>query len=281
MKKELSPPRLPVWGVVLISWMVCFALACTLASYTRAGETPGEGMLERMIGALRPVVAAGFVEKADVYFHRGVGRQEAHDDSSRDFFRRWGEQLNPVEHKHLHDREAVEMLPWLLTATALDPANPETWLTAAYWVERAGGTREQVETVFREARQALPRLYRIPERLASYRIRIGAPADAEPLLKQAAHLWPEGESDPSHAQHDLAHIYVRWALLKEGAGDTDTAIDFYRQALSAWPNHRMAQNRLTALERNTADPEDARAILDRLATDEMAKHTHACGREHH
>ncbi len=275
--RSVGDAAAPLLAVAL--WILLFSAACLLHAArplvpAGTGPTGEAGVLDRTLGALRFLVAERATVAADVYYHGGVGHAAA---PRRDPFRAWSERLDPVRHVHLHGAEAAEMLPWLRAATALDAGDVETWLLTAYWVERVGAEAGEVEGVYRRARQAHPRNYRVPQQQAFHRLRTGDWDGAETLLRLALRLWPQGEEDdPDHALRDRAHVASALGLLREVAGDAAAAEAGYREALAARPGHETAAEGLRRAAQG-GDPVEARRVLRRLAAEEPAPH--AC--DHH
>lgn len=129
-------------------------------------------LLGQWLGAGRGALSGQMLERADRYFHGGVGHTEAcfaasgealaepeehgdHDDHAGhethgqegvlpDWWSRLNAQVRPREHLHTQGaREDREVLPWLWAAVRADPHNVRAYEVGGYWLgKRLGRTRE-------------------------------------------------------------------------------------------------------------------------------------------
>lgn len=242
-----------------------------------AYQTPPElGALDRVLGVSRRAFSDSFYEEADNYFHKGVGhiRPQAFTNS---WFLALREAISPVAHHHTEGIESREILPWLHWAIRSDPRNVLAYLTTAYWLSRALKRPDTADQVLIEAQMANPGDYRILMERAHIAFRQHDDEKAARLFDAAIRLWrEEGIIDPEDARADLARMLSFRAFLHEIRGETDLALERFRESLRWDPDNEALAQRVAAMERGESFVERDRALWEDFMHAE--KHDHDRGR---
>ncbi|HWD20995.1 MAG TPA: hypothetical protein VHB20_17140 [Verrucomicrobiae bacterium] len=212
----------------------CFTLATTLDPYFQevnnsAGNSAS--LLVSLLGDSRRLFAHHFFAKADAYFHSGFypgifdhprggghshmaaeepGHDEHHEEEEgnflgapRDFIDKFGRNFYPTEHTHLSGGNEREMLPWLKLSAALDPQDPDSYITGAYWLSRLKQPQE-AEAFLREGLRANP--------------------DNVDILTALGRIYAHVKNDPRTARN-LFHIALEKWNRHEARGDKPDPID--------------------------------------------------------
>jgi len=138
-------------GALGVGILALLAVLAHVGTERLPQHASGGDVLSVAFGDAKAVLSRAMIEKADSYFHGGVGRdpcvRDDHDHSSADdphsspftphfSFDPWrwvnaGVRV-PQKHRHLQGAESVEMLPWLWASVKSDPHNEEAWEAAWY-----------------------------------------------------------------------------------------------------------------------------------------------------
>jgi hypothetical protein len=219
----------PILGA---GWLLLVAWGARVDGLRPPAEDPDpDSALGRLWGGARGQAAQQMVQQADVYFHRGAG--PAMPEGRRFLFGRWREATHPHGHHHRDSPESVaEILPWLRAATLVDPANLESVLLAAYWMERATGDPGGAEAILRAAEPRHGGDYRLPLELARLKFRHGGMAEGRARLDAAIAVWPAPFTPEEHeARRDAAYLWHLRGLLAAYEGDAPAAIASIRIAI--------------------------------------------------
>ena len=241
-------PRLPRY---LLPAMVMLAAGLVFARTGAAivlRESPEKASLKNplfeALGSAKEAVGDTIYLRADEYFHAGMdrnlldGHRLANEDpndpnyavkiATVDWAMKVNRQIKVIEHKHLEQPDAKEILPLLYASTVLNPQNLDAVLTAAYWLEKATGDVEQPLEVLRRTAAAHPGQWKIEfaigEILASKK---KDPAAAVPHLERAAERLTRDNAMP------FDWIRVRYALAEalSASGQSQRALAVYRETL--------------------------------------------------
>ncbi len=196
------------------------------------------------LGTAKGAVGDMVYLRADEYFHKGMERNllETHQLAGEnpsdpnfhvkiqtdDWAMRVNRRIKVVDHQHLGQKDAKEILPLLYASTVLNPENLDAVLTAAYWLEKSTGSVEQSLEVLTRTAEAHPGEWKIAfavgQLLADKK---KDPAAAIPHFERAvAHLTP-------HNALPFDWIRVRVALgdALAATGDSVRAVAVYRETL--------------------------------------------------
>lgn len=229
-----------------------FALIGTVASQAGAAlvlaESPEKASLNNplfeALGSMKEAVGDTIYLRADEYFHAGMDRNilsrhsranENPDDPNYhvkigtvDWAMRVNRQIKVIEHKHLDNRDAKEILPLLHAATTLNPKNIDANLTAAYWLEKATGDSAKSLEVLQRVMPEHPEDWKVPFAIGEILDKKQKdPAKAVPYYAAAVQKLAKDNAMP------FDWIRVRYALAEALAatGDTAGALTSYKEAL--------------------------------------------------
>lgn len=222
-------------AAALVFWGLAFSLACRWVGAGRPAGVAVPGVLDRVTGSLRSTIGEGLLNRADEYFH--TGRSHERERVFRGVYGRALEGLRPREHRHAHQGEAPEVMPWLRWSTLADPGNVEAFLAAAYWMEREVGQPDRVDAIYREAAGHNPGDYRIGLDWGRSRARRGDNPGAIRLFGSSLRRWPNPlnpESDP--ARRDLVGLLEIRGLLLLQEGRRGPALKHLKRAQSLSPD---------------------------------------------
>ena len=167
-----------VWAFALVAGAVVTSMAPDIRSPGGGGD-----LLDLIFGEARTALGNQMIERADLYFHGGVGHQddesEGHmmaqavqgtgedradprgrgyvelgDDgrdpkehagrAGSDWWTWLNRQIRPQDHRHLSGRRyEKEILPWVWAAARCDPHNISAYEVGAYWLTRRLGRAQE------------------------------------------------------------------------------------------------------------------------------------------
>ncbi len=211
-------------------------------------ESPEKASLKNplfeALGSAKEAVGDTIYLRADEYFHAGMdrnllsGHRLANEDPndpnyavkilSTDWAMKINRQIKVVDHTHLEQPDAKEILPLLYASTVLNPQNLDAVLTAAYWLEKATGEVDQPLEVLQRTAAAHPGQWKIEfaigEILASKK---KDPVAAVPHFDLAADRLTRDNAMP------FDWIRVRYARAEAlaASGQTERALAAYRETL--------------------------------------------------
>lgn len=184
--------------------------------------------------------------KSDAYFHGGLdersiehahegGTGEEHEAGKKPpALSGWSGWIyrgtRVVEHRHLAESEARELLPLLYSASKLDPENPEIALAAAYWIGRETGKPAAAAAALEDAFAHGARGWEMSFELGNVYSKMGDPVRAANAYARAQWALTAGV-EPSK-QVLLAYEFGK-AL--EASGRHSEALTQYQKALSFYP----------------------------------------------
>lgn len=211
--------------LLLLMLTSCFTLATALDPYFQELDNTSAksaGLLIALFGDSRRMFANEFFAKADAYFHGGFypgifdqpmreghahmteagneheeqeEREGHHDEDEnflgkpRDIIDKFGRNFYFTQHRHLTGGNEREMLPWIKLAADLDPQNPETFVTGAYWLRRLKRPKD-AEAFLREGLASNP--------------------DSFEILTELGRLYVEDKHDPKTARNILNLALAKW-----------------------------------------------------------------------
>jgi tetratricopeptide (TPR) repeat protein len=242
------------------------------------------------LGETRRLLANHFFIKADAYFHGGyypsvfdnqnayqtahfvedAGHAESKNEGDehdflgrpRNWLDRFGRHFYPSEHIHLgedsehrHEHghgELREILPWLRLAATLDPENPVTYASTAYWLRRMGKVKE-AEQFLREGLRHLPGDPQILFELGQIHREANQDLDkARNLWEAALRRWEEREAPKAEPNLFLLNqILANLAKLEEEAGQNAQAVIYLRRLKSVSPFPESIQQWMDRLSSTT------------------------------
>jgi tetratricopeptide (TPR) repeat protein len=155
----------------------------------------------------------------------------------KDWIDRFSRSFYPGRETHLGDRgggEERELLPWLRLSANLDPEQPETYLTASFWLRTKLGKVDEAEQFLREGLRANPGNYEILFELGRiYNENRHDPARARNMWELALRAWQQknaGQPEPDRLA--LALILGQLATVEGEAKDYFKALE-HLEALQA------------------------------------------------
>lgn len=264
------------WLLAGTCWGLAFVLACRLeGAFPRmAGE---EGLMARLLGEGRHAVSLSLNEMAELYFHKGVGR-EAKQAFTNDWFQRVGAEVSPRMHHHTEGMGHAEILPWLQMAIRADPHNVEAQLVLSFWLSTGINRPDLARDILREAQRNNPRDYQIYQEQARMAIREGGFPVARGKLETAISLWPSGYELDRQRLLDKAEIQTLLGLLCEVAGQDELALERYKNTLAIFPERAYIRERVAMLLAGRR-PEPAADVS--LRTLVRATTEHVCTEDEH
>ena len=263
----------------LLLWTAAFGLSCILSALTPARSTPGE-VTAAVFGGSREAIAGALYERADLYFHRGVGH--VHDEAfAHHPFQRLAESISPSRHAHVHGARIKEIMPWLWLALRADPYNEDLYLVSAFWLWSEAERYDLALRVLQQGQTSLPYNYALQTATGRLMLKQGRLERAADAFDAALAFWERtAEPDDEGARHDRAEILLYRALLHEAAGSPARAAGMLREIARLFPKRQPIEERARALEAGNPVEPPARELLRRL----VHKHEqagHQCGREDH
>ncbi len=257
-------------GIVILLWVLAFALACRVADPGADAAAPG-GAAGLLLGGSRAALGRTAIETADRYLHRGLGhRDEAALHGT--WFQRIGARLSPTEVTHREGVDRREIVPWLWFGQQLNPTNVEYLLMAAYWL-RTSGQAPQARALLDEAQRRLPREPAIYFERARLGLASNDPATARRLLDAGLRVsGPNAPTPPTpEARRLRASLQLYRGFLYERDGDIAAAVRLYREIVAADPaTHAGLASRIADLEAGRTPELSAANALRRLLQAEPA-----------
>lgn len=270
---RLTEP-LPILAVVAAG----VAAAATGAVLLSQPQTEGEGTPRGsvyILGPARSMLAKGLYERADLYFHKGVGHKK--EEAFHGFFQRWREQIVPSQHAHAEGREIEEILPWLRLATRSDPHNIEIYLVASYWLAGECGRPELARQAIEEAIAKNPDRYELHLEMGRLYLAESQYETALQWLNSAEQSMKSCDpADSEQAAIDIGFILMGRSYINEALGHYPEAIQATSDYLALKPEHAGIRQRLDRLQNGIFSPESARDKLKLLFHKE-----HECAYEDH
>jgi tetratricopeptide (TPR) repeat protein len=169
--------------------------------------------------------------------HAGKQQPDAHADEEnsdflgppKDWIDAFSRHFFPSRHSHLErDGSEREILPWLRIAAALDPHDPDTYVTAAFWLRERLGKVSEAEQFLREGLRANTNSVEIL--IALGRLKLEGLHDldrARNLFELALAKWQQQEGGkPDPDKFLLAQIVANLALVEERANQWRKAISY-------------------------------------------------------
>ena len=245
-------------------------------------------LLGQLFGGARQAVGGNVMERADQYYHGGVGHrncqtshngenegQEGHktqqaddgkihldEDTPREasagggWWARLNEALTPRGHVHLHgERQTRELLPWMWAAVKADPENIEATATTAYWLSSQLDKPEQAIDVLDDALRHNPDSHELL--LAKARIIRDRRQDLETaarLFRKALESWKDSHSLPP-SNLDAARSYYALCMQRAMAlialERNNEAVTLLEKALPYSPNPDAIRQRIRELQNKT------------------------------
>jgi tetratricopeptide (TPR) repeat protein len=247
-----------------------------------AAGPAGSALVHRLFSGSRAVLSEHFYLEADRYLHKGVAHHG--EKAFTGLYEPWREAIAPTLHEEAEGAEINEIFPLLQFSVELDPENVESYLAAAYWIERAQGPTA-IERVLREAERRNPADYRVQLALGRYGFRVRDFEQAAAALDRGLALWPS-RYDPEDAQSrlDLAQMLSYRAALHERDGQAGPALDLYTRALDLFPDRHALARRVDALRRGDDTRAWVQESLDALFRNPDASHMQGgapAHRDHH
>lgn len=239
----------------------CAALSAVIHSELQATPLgPSDtGVAFRLLGSAQEMIGDTLFQKADQYFHRGVGghRDEsdglhaeepldgkAHGAGPENWVRRVNEAVRSTRHAHLGASESKEILPFLALSTRFNPRNVEAVLSAAYWLDTKMDLTDQAIAVLQKGIRDNPRDWHIDLQLGIlYLKKKKAYAQCVEVLQQAipkVNVESLDEFDLS-LYYDM-HVYLARCYTEMGLGD---------EALKAEGAAQQIQSRLQAVQKKS------------------------------
>ncbi len=235
-------------GIALLAFLaVLLAVLISDRGWLGAPASDQNDLLGQLFGGARQAVSGNMMERADQYYHGGVGHQQCetphlpnedhaghdehdgHDappdsdgkihiaeDTSREvstgggWWTRLNEALHPRGHIHLHgERQTRELLPWMWAAVKADPENIEASITTVYWLSSQLDKSEQALDILDKAIRRNPDSYELL--LAKGRIIRNHRQDlksAARLFRKALESWHESHSLPPSNSNAARSYYT-------------------------------------------------------------------------
>lgn len=250
---------------VLASVMAMTVIAGTAAgldgygAQTRgADQTLQSGdIVYKMLGELREVVSAGFLLKADEYFHGGTHhpageeeycrpgdpscaaeeahRQQAGESGSaagaRDLWGRIDQAIYEHPVHHVTDKQQAEVLPWFYLATRIDPHNVNAYVLGGYWLSITMQKPEEAIVFLQEGLRHNPDAWQIYSQLGdTYFIVQHDYAKAWEPFRRAYELLPADAPRP-----ELRHILTLLTAAGERSGRQEQAAVYRRRLDELFP----------------------------------------------
>ncbi len=268
--------RLYPWLLAGAGWGLAFALACRLEAVWSPARGDS-GLMARLLGEGRRAVSASLNERAELYFHKGVGRQ-VKQAFTNDWFQRAGVKLSPRSHRHTEEMGNAEILPWLQMATRTDPHNVEAQLVLAFWLSTGVNRSDLAWNVLREAQRNNSGDYRICQEMGRMAIREGRFPEARIKVETGLTLWPSGLEVERQSLLDKAEMQTLLGLIYEDAGEGGRAAEMYKNTLAIFPERAYISKRMARLLAGQV-PEIASKDLLRLLVRRTTEH--ACTEEEH
>jgi len=268
----------PVLAAALL-WTAAFSLSCLLSALPRVRSTPGE-WAAAVFGSSREAIAGALYERADLYFHRGVGH--VHEEAfARHPFQRLTETISPSRHVHVHGANIKEIMPWLWLALQSDPYNVDLYLVSAFWLWSEAERYDLALRVLRQGQARIPYNHALQTARGRLMLKQGRLTKAAEAFDAALAFWEHtADPDDEQARFDRAEILFYRALLHEADGENERAVGMLHEIVKLFPDRHTIADRARALAAGEPVDPPARALLQRL----VRKHEqagHACGRDAH
>ena len=268
--------------MLMVTGGLTFSLSCLIAD---VGEDDRRSFshpsgVEMIMGQARFALSGYFYEMADVYLHKGVDDAEKRAFENG-IFMTLSREISPEAVVHVAGHNMKEMMPWIWLAIRTDPHNLNPYLVGAYLLSREIDRPDLAHEVLREAQWNNPFNYEAPLEDARVYLKEKKITQAKHDLEVALAFWPGGK-DPNDmgAKDDKVTILLYRGLLHETDGDTNTAIESYREILRLFPDRLDIRNRL-----NTLKPGSQPSVLATRAWHDMLnqqdKQEGKCHREGH
>jgi tetratricopeptide (TPR) repeat protein len=155
----------------------------------------------------------------------------------KDWFEAMGRHFLVTEHTHLDTGKEREILPWLKLSADLDPQRIESYMVAAYWLERLHKPKE-AEEFLRQGLRANPQSYEILFELGRiYQQHLKQPDRARNVWQLGLRRWEEveaGKDKPDKLGKE--RILVHLAQLELGQGNYALAVRYFEQAKTYSPS---------------------------------------------
>ena len=200
--------------------------------------------LSRFIGSAKEAFGDTLFIRADSYFHGGVPHEHHHDDSAvevekegalgfeteeapGDWIARINHDIQTHELIHLTKAKRVEMLPFFVLSTSLDPHNIEAVLTTAFWLEREFDRPEDASQLLKKGVLDNPDSWEIDSALGQFYFRRKKYVQAEEHLRAA--LKKLGTAPIENYKHMDLYYYLAEGCLAQGK--KIEALEAYRAAV--------------------------------------------------
>ena len=257
---------------VLASVMALTVIAGTAARIDRywaqthsADQTLQSGdIVYRMLGELREIVSAGFLLKADEYFHGGTrhpagedcrhepagseGEDHArhaagvddHPAGGRDFWERLHTAIYERPVHHVEGPRLAELLPWFYLATRIDSHNVNAYVLGGYWLSITMQKPEEAIVFLQEGLRYNPDAWQIYSQLGdTYFIVQHDYAKAWEPFRRAYELLPADAP-----QTELRHILTLLSAAGERSGRKEQAAVYRRRLDELFPDRPDEQSTL-------------------------------------
>ncbi len=226
----------------------------------RLPQMPGENVLALVLGDARQQLSLALLDKVEEYFHGGVrnvvcdhglgsaegGREQGHDSERAKAaagvggFDPWSwlnARIHVQEDRHIEDRHAVELLPWVWAACRASPKNTEAFLTGSYVLARLAGRAEEGASLLRQGIANNPACAELDFSLGElYLGRLRDAARAEPCFLSALEKCApaEGEAGDEARRLKIRALFYLGYLAK-GRGDLERLRAYVREAEATDP----------------------------------------------
>lgn len=276
------PGRRRVWLFVAALWLGAFSVsACLLARVPpRPAGEKGNTVAAALLGESRIALAGNFYERADLYFHRGVGHKKdlAFENG---VFQALGSHISPHGHTHLHGDDVRELMPWLWLTLRLDPSRTETYLVAAFWLARDARRIDLALDVLDDAQRNITKSDAVQAQKGRLYLKLGDIERATQAFDAALAFWPGGDPPGSEdALYRKATAMLYRSLLHERAGETGQAARYLREILRIFPERKHLLARIRALEDQSQPSVLASSLWEAMLDDDDHRQMeNTCGRE--
>ncbi len=241
--------------------LLYFNLSCLLMS-DRASVVQGTGdVIDAFLSEARLAFSGKMYMIADLYFHKGAGRQEK-EGFTGGFFQQLAKNLNAKGHFHLSGKQIDEIMPWLWLGTKMDPGNEDLFITAAFWLAQEGERPDLALNLLKQARYSNPHSYKLFIQEGRIHLKLGDKTKAASAFDLGIAFWP-GKDSPNteETKHDLSELLMYRGLLYEETGNIAPAIKCFKGTLLLKPQWVHLNARIATLEQGLPPSSLAGSIL--------------------
>lgn len=271
----------PAWALLFL-WGLSFSFACHLSGQ-KTGGGGGDAFWGQILSSSRAGFSQDFYQRADLYFHNGVGFTRAPSPLKFDPYRTLLDRISPEIVHHRAQQDIKEIMPWLRLTTLLNPTHIEAFLVTAFWLTEEAQRPDLAQRVLHEAILANPRDYRLYLGRAKLQIRTKNYAQAARSLDIGLSLWPgHTDLDQDDLQIDHASLLTYRALLWEINGENGKAADALENVLHLYPTRQHLRERISDLRSGKRSAISALQLSDHMLRQRPADdhHGHDHGLDH-